>query len=277
MSSQIDILSSDITNLSDYMALVNIVGWPHTAKDIISLLILGRPWRAVDRESREVIGVAVWWPMGRDWGRVGLVIVSPKFQGQGIGRSLMKKVLLDAGARSLMLLATEEGRPLYNQLGFKSVGLTQRHQGYCSHDMSTEPGIQSASLKDLTEIIALDATVTGFDRSPMITQMFGVGNTTILREKNKIIGYAIRRSFGLGTTLGPLIARNEDCAKKLFMASVNPGVLRIDRILRADKFGQFLEAQTIPGNEISHSMVRGTKPSGSGNCHLFAMASHAWG
>ena len=75
MSSQIDILSSDITNLSDYMALVNIVGWPHTAKDIFSLLILGRPWRAVDRESQEVIGVAVWWPMGRDWGRVGLVIV----------------------------------------------------------------------------------------------------------------------------------------------------------------------------------------------------------
>jgi hypothetical protein len=96
-------------------------------------------------------------------------------------------------------------------------------------------------------------------------------------KKNKIIGYAIRRSFGLGTTLGPLIARNEDCAKKLFMASVNLGVLRIDRILRADKFGQFLEAQNIPGNEISHSMVRGTKPSGSGNCHLFAMASHAWG
>jgi hypothetical protein len=41
--------------------------------------------------------------------------------------------------------------------------------------------------------------------------------------------------------------------------------------------GRFLEAQIIPGNEITHSVVQGPKPSGSGNSHIFAMASHARG
>ncbi len=277
MSSPIDIETADVSYLPDFMALVTEVGWPHTPEDVSSLLLLGRPWRAIDRESRETIGVAIWWPMGRGCGRVGLVIVSAKFQGYGIGRAMMQKVIEDAGTRTLMLLATEEGKPLYDKLGFESVGLTQRHQGHYSLSSTIERKTHPARLADLSEIVALDARVTGFDRSSMITHMFDTGKTNFLRAHDQITGYAIARPFGLGNVLGPLIARNEDDAEALFAATAGPGILRIDRLIEAEKLGQFLEAKNLPGHEVTHSMARGSPPVCRGNGHIFTMASHAWG
>ena len=277
MSSAIAIETADISYLPDFMALVAEVGWPHKSEDISSLLLLGRPWRAMDQESGETIGVAVWWPMGRGHGRVGLVIVSPKHQGRGIGRAMMRKVIEDAGARSLMLLATVDGKPLYEKLGFESVGLTQRHQGYYSHSPTSESGIHPACSEDLSEIFALDANVTGFDRSSMITQMFNTGITNLLRVNDHVTGYAIARPFGFGHVLGPLIACNDDDAEALFTATSGPGVLRVDRLVEAENLGHFLEAKNLPGHEITHSMVRGSPPIGSGNGRIFTMAGHAWG
>ena len=88
MSSPIDIEIADVRHLPEFMALVADVAWPHTSEDVSSSLLLGRPWRAINRDSGATIGVAVWWPMGHDYGRVGLVIVSPNFQGYGIGRAI---------------------------------------------------------------------------------------------------------------------------------------------------------------------------------------------
>lgn len=277
MNSPIDIETADVSYLPDFMALVAEVGWPHKPEDISSLLLLGRPWRALNRKSRETIGVAVWWPMGHGYGRVGMVIVSPKCQGCGVGRAMMHKVIEDSGTRTLMLLTTEEGKPLYEKLGFESVGLTQRHQGHYSHSSAIESEIHPAYPEDLSEIVALDANVTGFDRSSMITQMFNTGNTNLLRAHDQITGYAIARPFGLGSVLGPLIARNEDDAEALFTATSGPGMLRIDRLFEAENLGHFLEAKNLPGHEITHSMVRGSPPIGRGNGRIFTMAGHAWG
>jgi len=277
MTSSIDIETTDISYLADFMALVAEVGWPHTPEDISSLLLLGRPCRAMDKESRETIGVAVWWPMGRGYARAGLVIVSPKHQGRGIGQAMMHKVMEDAGARCLMLLATQDGKPLYEKLGFESVGLTQRHQGNYSHSPTSESGIHPASAEDLNEIVALDANVTGFDRSPMIAEMFNAGSATLLRTNDQITGYAITRPFGLGHVLGPLVARNDDDAEALFSATARPGVLRVDRPIETENLGRFLEARDLPGHEITHSMARGAPPKSGGQGRIFSMAGHAWG
>ncbi len=277
MNSILAIELTDASCLPDFMALVAEVGWPHNYEDISSLLLLGRPWRAMDHQSSETIGVAVWWPMGREYGRVGLVIVSPKHQGRGIGQAMMHKVIEDAGARSLMLLSTEDGKPLYEKLGFESVGLTQRHQGQYAHSPTSESGIRPGSPENLDEIIELDAVVTGFDRSPMITQMFNDGMTNLLRVNDQVTGYAITRPFGLGHVLGPLIARNDDDAEALIAATARPGVLRVDRPIEAENLGRFLEARDLSGHEITHSMARGAPPKSGGQGCIFSMAGHAWG
>ena len=172
------------------------------------LLTLGRPWRASDPESGATLGVAVWWPMGRARGRVGLVIVAPEQQGRGIGRAL------------------------YQKLGFEIVGLTQRHQG--TYAASPVPGqdIRSARAGDLADIINLDGAVTGLNRAAMITQMFGAGSINVLSVAGRLSGYAMARPFGRGHVLGHLVASDDAAAEALFAATAEPGVLRVDRPLK---------------------------------------------
>ena len=241
------------------------------------LLALGRLWRASDPESGATFGVAVWWPMGRAHGRVGLVIVAPEQQGRGIGQALMAQVMEDAGARSLVLSATEEGRPLYQKLGFETVGLTQRHQG--TYAASPAPGqdIRPARAGDLADIINLDGAVTGLNRAAMITQMFGAGRVNVLSVAGRLSGYAMARPFGRNHVLGPLVASDDAAAEALFAATTEPGVLRVDRPLEAESLGHFLTSRELPGHEITHTMAHGAPPTGDGAARIFSMAGHAWG
>ena len=268
---------ADACHREDVVLLVRAVGWSHTPEDIAVLLALGRPWRASDPESGATLGVAVWWPMGRAHGRVGLVIVAPEQQGRGIGRALMAQVMEDAGARSLVLCATEEGRPLYQKLGFETVGLTQRHQG--TYAASPVPGqdIRSARAGDLADIINLDGAVTGLNRAAMITQMFGAGRVNVLSVAGRLSGYAMARPFGRGHVLGPLVASDDAAAEALFAATAEPGVLRVDRPLEPASLGRFITARDLPGHEITHTMARGAPPRGDGPSRIFSMAGHAWG
>ena len=257
------------------------VGWSHTPADIAVLLALGRPWRASDPASGATLGVAVWWPMGGAHGRVGLVIVAPEQQGRGMGRALMAQVMEDAGGRSLVLLATEEGRPLYQKLGFETVGLTQRHQGTYAASPAPAPSpgqdIRPARAENLADIIDLDGAVTGLNRAAMITQMFGAGRVNVLSAAGRLSGYAMARPFGRGHVLGPLVASDDAAAEALFAATAGPGVLRVDRPLEAESLGRFLTARDLPGHEITHTMARGAPPRGDGPARIFSMAGHAWG
>ena len=268
---------ADARHHEDVVLLVSAVGWSHTPEDIAVLLALGRPWRASDPESGATFGVAVWWPMGRAHGRVGLVIVAPEQQGRGIGQALMAQVMEDAGARSLVLSATEEGRPLYQKLGFETVGLTQRHQGTYAALPASGQDIRPARADDLAHIIDLDGAVTGLNRAAMITQMFGAGRVNVLSAAGRLSGYAMARPFGRGHVLGPLVASDDAAAEALFAATARPGVLRVDRPLEAESLGRFLTTRDLPGHEITHTMAHGTPPRGDGLARIFSMAGHAWG
>ena len=123
----------------------------------------------------------------------------------------------------------------------------------------------------------MHARVTGFDRSPMIAEMFNAGSVTLLRTNDQFTGYAITRPFGLGHVLGPLVARNDGDAEASFSATARPGVLRVDRRVETEILSRFLEARDLPGHKITHSMVLGTAPNSSGKGRIFSMAGHAWG
>src|SRR5262245_39656860 len=55
-------------------------------------------------------------------GWVGTIWVDPAHRGQGLGRALTQRVIDDleaGGCRTLLLVATDEGRPLYERMGFE--------------------------------------------------------------------------------------------------------------------------------------------------------------
>ena len=68
-------------------------------------------------------------PYGEDAATINMVIVDAAIRGRGLGRKLMEEALARAGERTSYLVATQEGLPLYEKLGFVATGKIVQHQG----------------------------------------------------------------------------------------------------------------------------------------------------
>jgi GNAT superfamily N-acetyltransferase len=260
----------------DAVALVAAVRWPHRRADIAALIELGHGRLARGGDGR-TLGVGLWWPFGETAARLGLVVVSPDSQGLGIGRRLMQRLLADAAPRSVMLLATPAGRPLYERLGFVEVGAVCQHQGEYSGRRHPDPRIRAATFEDRSAVLCLDAAAFGVPRPAILDHLLAVGRAFVLVEHARVAGYAIERAFGRGSVIGPVVAATEPDAIALFNAAAHPGFVRVDRPLDAASFGRHLTACGLALDSKSPAMLRGDWPASTAPERIFALASHALG
>jgi GNAT superfamily N-acetyltransferase len=277
MTASIRIFPSEDPDIRPIMELVVAAHWPHRPEDVKAAMDLGRVWLAQGDAPGGIAGMAVWWAYGAAAARIGLVIVSPDYQGQGIGRQLVERILDEGGPRGWMLLSTEAGRSLYQKLGFRILGSAQRHQGIYRHESVTDSRIRMASADDYARLMKLDHSAIGADRGPILRHLFEHGQTVILSDSGRAIGFAVARRFGLGLVVGPIVAPSERDAIALFKASARPGFVRVDRPMEATRLGQHLDACGLEGDEVSDVMVLGEWPAESESVQAFAMAGHAWG
>jgi GNAT superfamily N-acetyltransferase len=102
-------------------------------------------------------------------GWVGTIWVDPAHRGAGLGRALTEAVidgLEAAGCHTLLLVATEQGYPLYERMGFE---LQTRYRILEAPGLgpaaTAAPDIRPFEPADLGAMIALDAAATGEDRA----------------------------------------------------------------------------------------------------------------
>lgn len=113
-------------HLSDASRLSQQAGWPHTADDWALILTASRGVAAMVDD--QLVGTA----LCADFGKVvtlNMIIVDATMRGQGLGRRLMDAVIDIAGPREMRLIATADGLPLYEKLGFRVTGQIVQHQG----------------------------------------------------------------------------------------------------------------------------------------------------
>lgn len=266
----------DAADLDAVCGLVAAVGWPHRPADIAMLIRLGRG-RLVRTGDGPAIGIGLWWPFGTDLARLGMVVVSPDCQGQGTGRRLVEQLLADAAPRSVMLLATRAGRPLYDKLGFAEVGTACQHQGEYRGTPVADPRVRTARPQDMAELARLDAGAFGTDRRAVLEALTAAGRTVVLVDGGGVAGYATARSFGRGTVIGPMVAASEPDAIALFDALARPGFLRVDRPATALRLGSHLAVCGLALDSQSPAMLRGDWPARTGPHRIYALASHALG
>ena len=264
-------------DLDAVMALVAAVGWPHRRADIAALIELGRGRLARAGDGR-TLGVGLWWPFGDTAARLGLVVVSPDSQGLGVGRRLVERLLTDAAPRSVMLLATSAGRPLYERLGFVEVGAVCQHQGeYSGGGRQPDPRIRAATTADRPAVLCLDAAAVGFPRPAVLDRLMELGRTFVLVESGRVVGYGIERAFGRGSVVGPVVAATEPDAIALFDAAARPGFVRVDQDPEAANFGRHLTACGLTPVGEFPAMLRGDWPASSAPQRIYALAGHALG
>ncbi|MEH0420122.1 GNAT family N-acetyltransferase [Streptomyces sp. B21-083] len=210
-------------------------GWPREEHKWSLLLTAGKGYGIDDPGGGLVAACVVteYGPYGDpELGAIGMVLVAEGYARRGVGRRLMRYVVAAMGTTPLTLHATPNGRPLYEELGFKVTGGAEMVRGrFTPNGPEPETGTRAATAEDLAEIIRLDEEVFGTDRTPMITRLPAFSDQLRVAEENgRIIGYAAAWPNMDTHVVGPLIARDPETAKAL-LASL---AARTDRPLRTD-------------------------------------------
>lgn len=211
------------------VALSRQENWPHRPQDWQMALQLSSGAVALDDQGR-VAGTILVTPYGADCAMINMVIVDRNVRGKGLGRRLMEQAFDLAGDRPLRLVATTDGMPLYQKLGFVASSTILQHQGKVA-ELAAPEGVEAAGTDDLPEIKALDRDAYGADRQALIDALAERGHFAVIRRNGAIEAYAAIRPFGRGEVIGPVIAGSYDGAKALiaFFASTRPGAfLRVD-------------------------------------------------
>ncbi|MDG4896895.1 GNAT family N-acetyltransferase [Mesorhizobium sp. WSM4976] len=211
------------------VALSRQENWPHRRQDWQMALQLSSGAVALDDQGR-VTGTILVTPYGADCAMINMVIVDRNVRGKGLGRRLMEQAFALAQDRPLRLVATRDGMPLYEKLGFAPSGTILQHQGNVAA-LGAPDGVEAASVDDLPEIKGLDRDAYCADREALIDALAERGELAVIRRNSAIEAYAAIRAFGRGEVIGPVIASSAGEAKALigFFAASRPGAfLRVD-------------------------------------------------
>lgn len=215
-----DIATADIGGLH---ALSIGVGWPHRPGDWDVLRSLGRGFVALDEIGR-VFSSGMWFAHGEELATIGMMITSPRLQTYGGGRWMMERILDECGDRRLMLNSTRAAYQLYLSFGFQPSATVYQCQGYVSAGFAPEPGasegVEPLAPSDLAEVTALDAIAFGAPRPRLLARFAETADLCGIRRAGRLTGFALRRPFGRGQVIGPVIAESEADAARLVAAQL---------------------------------------------------------
>ncbi|MDT0463197.1 GNAT family N-acetyltransferase [Streptomyces gibsoniae] len=210
-------------------------GWPREEHKWGLLLAAGKGYGIDDPKGGLVTACVVteYGSLSRpDLCGIGMVLVAQRHARQGVGRRLMRHVVADMGAAPLTLYATPYGRPLYEELGFKTIGSSEMVRGHFTAG-GPPPSVPTrpATGEDLATLVRLDEEIFGADRTHVVTRLPAFADQLRVAEENgQIIGYAAAWPNMDTHVVGPLIARDTETAKAL-VASL---AAHTDRPLRTD-------------------------------------------
>lgn len=274
-----------VADLSAAHKLSQAEHWPHRLDDWGAAAALG-DGVVVERDGR-LAGTGMRWRWGGEHATVGLVIVRKDCRGKGLGKQLMQQLLAPLGQRSVLLHATDAGLPLYEKLGFQTVGKISQHQGEVLACPAVEPppGMQldSAVSADLEALVALDARGAGMPRREAMAQLLTLGQAVVLRQGDQPVGFAVRRPFGRGLIVGPVVADRLEGAQALIGHWLQASVQEFGKpFVRLDVHaGSGLE-DWLAGLNLRHvggavAMVRGAQPTRGPDAGGWALISQSLG
>ncbi|MCX2698090.1 GNAT family N-acetyltransferase [Ochrobactrum chromiisoli] len=227
-ASQITLETMTPDHLDGAVGLSQQAGWPHRREDWAFVLALSNG--VVALEDGRVVGTAMSTPLGEAVATVNMVIVDEAMRGRGLGRKLMQAALDAATGRTCLLVATHEGLPLYEKLGFVANGEIVQHQGLALK-VAAPSNISWAASDDFARLAALDHLATGHNRTNIMQLLKENAKFAVLRKEDDVDAFAGIRPFGRGLVIGPVVAKTGDEARSLidFLLAQHAGeFVRID-------------------------------------------------
>ncbi|PPC74038.1 GNAT family N-acetyltransferase [Pokkaliibacter plantistimulans] len=258
--------------------------WPHRLQDWATNFALSKG--VVVEAEGQVIGTALACSQG-DYAAIGLVIVSDDYQGKGLGRQLMGLAMAEAGDRTLCLVATIAGAPLYAKLGFVNYGYIRQHQGVVSSATLSVPAAlpvaESLRVLDDADAPALQTLLnhgSGMERSGVLQAFLAITERGIGIERDgQLVGFALLRPFGRGKAIGPVVAENAAQARTMIHALLqgeDGSFVRMDTPEQLGLCETLVDWGLLEVDRVAQ-MVKGDAPRSRDGFIQFALANQALG
>lgn len=145
------------------------------------------------------------------------MMVRPDQKRCGHGRRLFDELvrwLRASGYRSIELEATEEGRPLYEQSGFRVRWQSVGSSLATPPSRGAQDGLAPLTQANWSDVAALDLEATGRDRGELLrllTEHSGYRDGVVVESSGRTEAYGLR----FANRIGPLVARTADAAGRV--------------------------------------------------------------
>jgi GNAT superfamily N-acetyltransferase len=140
-------------------------------------------------------------------GWVGTIFVDQESRGLGLGRALTRAVIADLesrGCRSLLLIATDRGRPLYEREGFIVQTAHRRLVAPGPADTFGDERVRPFDPEMLPAILALDREANGEDRADILRELASPEDTRVaVGPDGTIRGFLLRGPWGGAALIAP--------------------------------------------------------------------------
>lgn len=229
-----------ITDTQGLIDLSASIGWDYDEQDIQTIMSSGTVW-GHRNEQGDIISSAAILTYKPGLSTIGMVIVDQRYRGMGLGKAVVQ-ACMDAvdNSDTIMLIATEEGRPLYEGMGYHTV--TYVNKLVCSSYDSTlsnwsgslsEMRTMPLGLEHFPEIRELDQLAIGADRETFLSARWKQAKQgiVVLDNEGTLIGYGFAVQGPKYLVLGPVVAVQQEAASAMihYLAGDNRGkLLRID-------------------------------------------------
>ena len=178
----------------------------------------------VAARGRRLVGGACCASFG-ETGWIGALGVLPRARGRGTGELLTRAAiewLQERGARTVLLYATDMGRPVYERVGFTTEARARAWRG--TPPGPAPDGIRRLRPADREALLALDRSASGEDRRAMYDELralLGLGY-----ERDGVLrGFALQTPWGAGP--GVVAADDEAGVALLRGLSLEPQPLTV--------------------------------------------------
>jgi GNAT superfamily N-acetyltransferase len=199
-------------------------------------------------------------------GWLGTIFIARDWRGRGLGRAMTQAIidrLEAAGCRTLVLVATADGRRLYERMGFEvqTRYLILEAAGLPSPPSGTATPVRSFRVGDVEAILAIDRDGTGEDRGHVIRRLATPEAARVaIGAGGAVEGFVIRAPWGGGATVARTIDAALDVVAARRISSGPEGRVRVGLLADNAEGLARLEELGFRDQWSAPRMIRGEPP-----------------